>query len=141
MDMGSHPSSEVPQPLSRSAQRVVLTAAFLGWLCAGVEMGLGPLIARPAVRDLLADGRVTAILSPEQEARVGVWFAWYLCAFLLGGAVGGAAFGRFGDRAGRVRAMGWSILCFSVFTGAGWFARTAEQLLVLRFLASMGVGG
>jgi MFS family permease len=141
MDMGSHPISEAPQPLSRSAQRVVLTAAFLGWLCAGVEMGLGPLIARPAVRDLLADGSATAILSPEQEARVGVWFAWYLCAFLLGGAVGGAVFGRFGDRAGRVRAMGWSILCFSVFTGAGWFAQTAEQLLVLRFLASLGVGG
>src|SRR5439155_7161579 len=119
------------QELSPRDRRLILSAAFLGWLCAGVEMGLGPLTARPAVRDLLfhAGSGVTAAFGPEQEARVGAWFAWYLCAFLLGGAVGGALFGRLGDRAGRVRAMGWSILCFSAFTGASWFARTAEQLL------------
>jgi MFS family permease len=105
-------------------------------------MGLGPLAARPAARDLLfGPVAASAAVSPEDEAQVGAWFAWYLCAFLLGGAVGGAVFGRLGDRAGRVRAMGWSILCFSAFTGAGWLAQTPGQLLVLRFLASMGVGG
>src|SRR5438309_489849 len=135
--MGSSPNGDHGVELSRSGQCVVLAAAFLGWLCAGVEMGLGPLTARPAVRDLLSVAAVP--VSPEQEARVGEWFAWYLCAFLLGGAVGGAVFGRLGDRSGRVRAMGWSILCFSVFTGASWFARTVEELLALRFLASLGV--
>src|SRR5262245_5545433 len=106
--MGLATNLGLPPMLSRSGQRVVLTAAFVGWLCAGVEMGLGPLISRPAMRDLLFDGGGTAAaLSPEREAHVGAWFAWYLCAFLLGGAVGGAVFGRLGDRAGRVRAMGW----------------------------------
>jgi MFS family permease len=135
--------SEPPDRLHTRNRRVMLVAAFLGWLCAGVEMGLGPLVSRPAARDLLfhTTGAAPASLGPEDEARVGAWFAWYLCAFLLGGAVGGALFGRLGDRAGRVRAMGWSILCFSAFTGASWFVRTPEQLLALRFLASLGVGG
>jgi MFS family permease len=129
--MGSQPISESVPPLSRSGQRIVLSAAVLGWLCAGIEMGLGPLVSRPAVIDLLG----------ADEALVGVWFGRLLCAFLLGGAVGGAVFGRLGDRAGRVRAMGWSILCFAAFTGLSWLARTPEQLLGLRFLASLGVGG
>ncbi len=128
-------------PESPYGRRVMLAAAFLGWLCAGVVMGLGPLVSRPAARNLLYGPAGAGALTPEDEARVGKWFAWYLCAYLLGGAVGGAVFGRVGDRAGRVRAMGWSILCFSLFTGASWFVRTPEQLLVLRFLASLGVGG
>jgi len=119
---------------------VILAAAFLGWLCAGIEMGLGPLVSRAAARDLLY-GSSAETAARLDEAHIGEWFAWYTAAFLLGGAVGGAMFGRLGDRAGRVRAMGWSIVCFSVFTGAGWFVRTPEQFLILRFLASLGVGG
>src|SRR5262245_38531472 len=130
----------LPEVLSPASRRVMLAAAVLGWLCAGVVMGLGPLVSRPAVRDLLFSA-ASGPLSPDEEAQVGAWFAWYLCAYLLGGAVGGAVFGRLGDKAGRVRAMGWSILCFTVFTGASWFVRTPEQLLALRFLASLGVGG
>src|SRR5947209_2282479 len=109
--------------LSPWQRRVVLTAAFTGWLCAGVEMGLGPLTGRAAIRDLLfrIDGQLVPQLSPAQEARAGEWFAWYLCAFLLGGALGGPVFGRLGDQSGRVRALGWSIVCFALFTGASWF--------------------
>ncbi|HTK78768.1 MAG TPA: MFS transporter, partial [Gemmataceae bacterium] len=121
-------------------RNVILAAAFLGWLCAGIEMGLGPLVSRAAARDLLY-GSSAETAARLDEAHIGEWFAWYTAAFLLGGAVGGAMFGRLGDRAGRVRAMGWSIVCFSVFTGAGWFVRTPEQFLILRFLASLGVGG
>src|SRR5262249_18390469 len=71
----------------------------------------------------------------------GAWFARYLAAFLLGAALGGLLFGRLGDRAGRVRAMGLSILCFAAFTGAGGLAQTSGQLLALRFLTGLGVGG
>src|SRR5437763_9268330 len=126
------------EPLSRRDRTVKLAAAFLAWLCAGVQMGLGPLVSRPAIRDLFG---IASSSTAAEEVRIGAWFSWYLCAFLLGGAVGGALFGRLGDRAGRVRALGWSILCFSAFSGASWFARTPEQLLILRFLARLGVGG
>ncbi|MFO0808235.1 MAG: MFS transporter [Gemmataceae bacterium] len=128
-----------PTTLSVRDRRVMLAAAVFGWLCAGVEMGLGPLISRPAARDLIYGPGL--VLDPASEAIVGKWFAWFMAAFLVGGAVGGAIFGRLGDRAGRVRAMGWSIVCFSVFTGAGWFASSPEQMLILRFFASLGIGG
>jgi MFS family permease len=135
--------NDLPRTLTAGQRRLVLAAAFFGWLCAGVEMGLGPLVARPALRDLLCrvDGELSSRLSTGEEALVGVWFAWTLCAFLLGGAVGGLLFGRLGDRRGRVRAMGLSILCYSLFTGAGWLAQTPEELLVFRFLTGLGVGG
>ena len=51
------------QPITR-AQWLVLAAAFLGWLFDGFEMGLFPLIARPALQDLLAG---------TDEGQVGVW--------------------------------------------------------------------
>src|SRR5262249_56372634 len=111
--------------LSPWGRRVTLAAAVLGWLCAGVEMGLGPLDARRGLLDLLS--RTTP--GRPEEGLVGAWFGSYLCAFLLGGAAGGLVFGRLGDRAGRVRAMGLSILCFSAFTGASAFVRTPEELL------------
>jgi MFS transporter, SHS family, sialic acid transporter len=59
----------------------------------------------------------------------------------LGAAAGGALFGWWGDRAGRVKAMAASILCYSAITGVGYFANTPEQLLVLRFFACLGIGG
>jgi MFS family permease len=126
--------SDLPQQHSSSGRAAMLAAAFLGWLTAGAVMGLGPLAARPALCDLLPGNNT-------DEGTVGTWFAWYLCAFLLGGAVGGLGFGRLGDRKGRVYALGLSILCFALFTGVSGFARTPGQLLVLRFLASLGIDG
>lgn len=118
--------------MRRGARLVVLAAAFLGWMFAGVIMGLFPLAARPAT---------IAFLGRGHEAIVGQWFAWYTCAFLLGAAAGGLVFGWWGDRFGRVRALGASVLTYSLFTGISYWARTPEQLLLLRFLACMGVGG
>jgi MFS family permease len=133
------PDSPGAPALSLAGRRLVLAAVFLGWLCAGLEMGLVPLTSRPAVRGLLFGGG--GDLGPAEEAVAGAWFARNLAAFLLGAALGGLLFGRLGDRAGRVRAMGLSILCFALFTGAGVFAQTVEQLTALRFLAGLGVGG
>jgi predicted MFS family arabinose efflux permease len=102
-------------------------------MCAGVEMSLLPMAARPLILDLGPAG--------ASEELVGLWFSGFLIAFLLGCAAGGAVFGWIGDRWGRVRALGLSILCYSLLTGAGWFCGTLESLLVLRFLASLGIGG
>jgi MFS family permease len=60
---------------------------------------------------------------------------------MLGAAVGGIFLGSLGDRVGRTRALGISILFYSVFAGMGAVVRTQEQMLVLRFLVGLGVGG
>lgn len=62
-------------------------------------------------------------------------------AGLFGLLVGSVAFGRLGDRLGRKRAIILGALAFSVLTAATGLATSYEQLLVLRFLAALGLGG
>jgi len=132
----------LPGQLTETQKRLMLAAAFLGWLCAGIELGLGPLAGRPAARALAyPEVSVTEKLSPPQEAEVAAWFARWISSFLLGAAVGGLTFGPLADRIGRVGAMALSVGCFSIFTGLSALAQTPEQMVVLRFLASLGIGG
>jgi MFS transporter, AAHS family, 4-hydroxybenzoate transporter len=60
---------------------------------------------------------------------------------LFGLLVGSIVFGWIGDRFGRKRAMIWGALAFSLLTVATGFAETQNQLLVLRFLTTIGLGG
>jgi MFS family permease len=122
-----------PHHLSRGGRRVVLAAAFAGLLFDGAELGLMPLASLSVTRDLLGD-RFTPALGAD-------WFARLTAALMLGAAGGGIAFGRLGDRVGRTRAMGVSVLFYSLFAGAGLFVTSLEQLLILRFLVGLGVGG
>ncbi|HUQ71720.1 MAG TPA: MFS transporter, partial [Planctomycetaceae bacterium] len=69
------------------------------------------------------------------------WFAWYQAAFLFGAASGGWVFGWLGDRCGRTQSLALSVLCYSVLTGACYFADSVWELLALRFLACHGIGG
>jgi SHS family sialic acid transporter-like MFS transporter len=111
---------------------MALIAAFLGWLFDGFEMGLFPVVARPALLDLLGGAG---------DAVVGPWMANITAAFLLGAAAGGLVFGWLGDRVGRVRALSASILTYSLFTGSGYLAQAPWQLGVFRFIAALGMGG
>jgi MFS family permease len=117
--------------LTGGGRWLVLASALLSWLCAGIIMAVPPLAARAAV----------ASMGVTDEALRGRWFSWYVCAFLLGAAAGGLIFGWLGDRFGRSRAMGLSVLTYSLIAGICYFAQTPEQLLVLWFLACTGVGG
>ncbi len=111
---------------------MALTAAFLGWMFDGLEMGLFPLVARPALLELLGEGA---------KDEVGRWTAWITAAFLVGAAGGGLLFGWLGDRIGRVRAMIYSVLTYAVFSGACGFAESPAQIFVLRLIAALGMGG
>lgn len=122
-----------PNPSSRRG--LVLVAAFLGWMFDGLEMGIFPLVARPALAQMQA---VTGI---TDDKFVGQWMGIITALFLLGAACGGLVFGWLGDRIGRVRAMSLSILCYSVFTGLVYFAQTPVHLGILRFIAALGMGG
>src|SRR4030095_11883212 len=99
-------STTAPVLVSR-AQWAVLVAAFLGWLFDGFEIGLFPVVARPALLNLMGTGG---------DVQVGPWMARITAAFLVGAALGGVVFGWLGDRLGRVRALSLSILVYSLFT-------------------------
>ncbi|MCA9248487.1 MAG: MFS transporter [Planctomycetales bacterium] len=122
--------------LDRRGRVVVLVASFLGWMFAGWEMALLPLSARAATIGLLP--QVDAF---EIDQLVAQWFARYIAAFLFGAALGGLVFGWYGDHAGRTRAMGISVLWYSIFTGLTYAVESPLQLVVLRFVACMGIGG
>lgn len=121
-----------PDPTSRRGQWLTLVAALLGWMFDGLEMGLFPLVARPALGELLGGA---------DDVEVTRWIAVITAVFLVGAATGGVLFGWLGDRVGRVRAMTLSILTYALFSGACGLAETAWQVAVLRFIASLGMGG
>ena len=118
--------------MSRGAQYMALAAAFLGWMFDGLEMGLFPLVARPALRELMG---------AEADQNIGVWMAWITAGFLVGAACGGLLFGWLGDRVGRVNAMVWSVLTYAIFSGLCGFAESPLHIAVLRFLSALGMGG
>jgi SHS family sialic acid transporter-like MFS transporter len=118
-----------------SKPALVLVAAFLGWMFDGMEMGIFPLVARPALQEMQFAGGIV------NEQFVQMWMGRITALFLLGAACGGLVFGWLGDRIGRVRAMAFSILCYSLFTGLCYFAAQPWQLGALRFIAALGMGG
>lgn len=111
----------------------VLLAAFGGLVFDGLELGLMPVASLSVSKSLLG-GAYTPTLG-------GDWFARFTAALMLGAAVGGIALGNLGDAIGRKRALGISILFYSLFAGMGSSVKTQEQMLVLRFLVGLGVGG
>ena len=120
-------------PISTPTQRgkwMALTAALLGWLFDGLEMGLFPLTARSALLDLSI---------PASD--LTLWLGIITAFFLVGAATGGVLFGWLGDRIGRVKAMILSVLTYAVFSGLCGLVSDAWQIGVLRFIAALGMGG
>src|SRR5579863_1300328 len=117
---------------------MALTAALLGWLFDGAEMGLFSMVGRAAIQDLLKFGP-----SPTkvEEGLIGFYFNVIIAVFLVGAATGGVLFGWLGDRIGRVRAMSLSVLTYALFTGFCGLVKRPEQIAVLRFIAALGMGG
>jgi len=111
---------------------MALVAALLGWMFDGFEIGMFPLVGRPALGELLAGA---------SKAVIDGWFGVIMAVFLIGAATGGVVFGWLGDRIGRVRAMSLSIITYALFTGACGLATEAWHIAVLRFIASLGMGG
>src|SRR5213595_100456 len=108
-----------PQSLTNidsQGRAMVLLAAFLGWMFDGMEMGIFPLVARPALQQMQL---LSAVMDEQYVQR---WMGIVTALFLLGAACGGLIFGWLGDRIGRVKAITWSILCYSIFTGLCYFA-------------------
>ncbi|WP_395736579.1 MFS transporter [Prosthecobacter sp.] len=117
---------------SNNGAMAALIAAFLGWLFDGFEMGLFPLIGKPALQDLLPGAPTNQHVE---------WFTVIISVFLVGAATGGVLFGWLGDKLGRVKAMTLAIFTYAIFSGLCAFVTEAWHFAGLRFIASLGMGG
>ena len=114
-------------------QRRVGAAAWFGWLFDGLDGYLYVLVATSFVGQLMN-------LAPSDPV-VAHHAAFIQAAFLVGWALGGAFFGRIGDKIGRVRTLSLTILTYALFTGLSSFAVNWQMLLAFRFLTALGIGG
>ena len=131
----------VKESLPLNARIIILVVAFLGWFFGGMQIGMTNLI-NDATKYLIIESGWSDKLNPEQlNNLISDWWAYQQCAFLFGAAAGGYIFGKLGDRIGRTRTLGISILWFSVLTGLAYFVKDPLQLLCIRFLACLGIGG
>jgi len=118
---------------STRGRMLALVAALLGWMFDGLEMGLFPLVGRPALRELLPTG------STEEE--VGRWYGVITAGFLVGAATGGVLFGWLGDKLGRIRALTLSVLVYAGSSGLCVLVTNPWELAGLRFAGALGMGG
>jgi MFS transporter, SHS family, sialic acid transporter len=116
--------------MSSFGKWMALAAALLGWLFDGLEMGLFPLVQKPALDELVADSGDRTL-----------WIGIITSLFLIGAATGGVLFGWLGDRIGRVRSMMLSVLTYALVSALCGFATSAWQIGLLRFVAALGMGG
>jgi MFS family permease len=134
----SSPTAESSPQITKTGQWLALIAALLGWMFDGFEMGLFSMVGRAAIQDLMGfAGKPTE----AQEAMIGFYFGVIIAVFLVGAATGGVLFGWLGDRLGRVRAMALSVATYAIFTGLCGIVSEPWQIAVMRFLASLGMGG
>ena len=107
-------------------QKRTLVAASLGWMLDSMDIMLYTLVLGEVQKELrLSSAMAGAMMSVT----------------LVSAAFGGIAFGWFADRAGRRRALMFSVLLYSVFTAACGFAHSAAELMIFRILLGLGMGG
>jgi MFS family permease len=107
-------------------QKRTLLAASLGWMLDSMDVMIYALVLGAVQHEM----HLSAAMSGAM-----------MSATLISAAVGGLGFGWFADRFGRVRALSYSILGYSVATAMCGFTHTAWQLMVCRILLGFGMGG
>lgn len=135
-------------------QKLVFSVATLAWLFDCLDQQLFNLARNPAMLSLLEPG-----MDPKKYGGIAT------AIFVLGWATGGMIFGSLGDRFGRAKMLGFTVLLYSVATGlsalAGFpnlptvaaalginkipaFSHLPAHYLdftIFRFITGLGVGG
>lgn len=101
-------------------------AACLGWMFSAVDIVLLILFQRAVAEGLHVD---------VQQIRIAIGVG------LLGSAVGGIGFAQLGDKHGRVRALGWCVVLYSLSTAGMALSPNIGVLMLMRFISGVGTGG
>jgi len=113
-------------------QWLVFFVVWLGWTLDAADFGLYALVLRPALTELLGGN--------PSMAQIGTVGGFLSMAGLLGWAVGGFLFGIIADYIGRVRALMFSIVIYSVFTALQGVSQGIWDFAIYRFIAGIGTG-
>ncbi|HVR76019.1 MAG TPA: MFS transporter, partial [Planctomycetota bacterium] len=125
------PSSSPPVRLTRTQWLICIVAA-MGFAFDIYELLMMPLIARPALAELL--GRV-----PPGSELVTQWIGYIFWGSAVSGGIFGLLGGYLTDRFGRRRVLVWSILLYAFSAFAAGFSTSAWMLLILRCTTFVGV--
>jgi len=112
---------------------LVLIIASAGWVFDVYEGQIFNLTRNQLLQDILGVDPGHPDIKKYGDRLLGI--------FLLGGMFGGVLFGSLADQYGRRPIMILTILMYSVFSGLTYFATSLEQIMGLRFLVAMGIGG
>ncbi|RYG35902.1 MFS transporter [bacterium] len=113
--------------------RAVLIVAWLGWVFDVMDTALFNFAKKPMLTEMLGEA--------GYKAGGAAWEGRIQMVFLIGWAIGGLVFGILADRWGRSRTLIVTILLYSALTGLTALAQTPDQVLGLRFLTALGIGG
>src|SRR5665213_194835 len=107
-------------------QKRALLTTSLGWMLDSMDMMLFSLVLTDLERDLHMSAATAGLL---------------MTLTLISAAIGGVFFGWLADKVGRIQALIFSMLIYSVFTACCGLAYTVVQLGIFRFLLGLGIGG
>ena len=128
------PPSRIRTPLTTNQKKGFL-AAYAGWTLDGMDGFIYALVLVPALRELLPASGIAAT-----PVNIGFWGSILFAMFLLGWGLS-MIWGVIGDRIGRVRALALTIIAYSLFTLLCGLVTNIWQLMVLRVLCGIGLGG
>jgi MFS family permease len=114
---------------------LIIFVAILGFAFDTYELLMLPLIARPALTELLGVDPATA----AGNAAILKWTGYMLWASAIAGGVFGLIGGYLTDRFGRKRILAWSIFIYALSPCVAAFSTSATMLLVLRCTTFIGV--
>lgn len=132
----SSPTLDSSGPWYRGVSRyewLVLIIASAGWIFDVYEGQIFNLTRNQLLQEILKVEAGHPDLKTYGDRLLGI--------FLLGGMFGGILFGSMADKYGRRPIMILTILMYSLFSGLTYFATNLEQVMALRFLVAMGIGG
>lgn len=115
-------------------QWLVLLVAWLGWVFDIMDTALFNFAKGPMLAELFHN-------AAELKQRQPFIEGYLLTVLLVGWSVGGLFFGVLADKWGRARTMTVTVLIYCVFTGLTAFCRSWEQVVAIRFITALGIGG
>jgi MFS family permease len=131
----SAPATQTTRTPLTSNQIRGFIAAYGGWTLDGMDGFIYALVLVPALTELLPASGIAAT-----PVNIGFWGSILFAMFLLGWGLS-MVWGPIGDRIGRVRALMLTIFAYSLFTLMCGLVTNIWQLMILRVLCGIGLGG